>query len=174
MGDTTSTAHRGPAVSELHAVSGVFSTPDEMQEAIRRLEQAGFDRADLSVPVAPSEASTPETGAKPADTDDDARQARTLHTSTGASIAALAAAGVTVATGGAAAPALAAAAVAGAVVGGATYAVSSGANQHDQQEREARAASGQLILSVRAATAAKQATAEALLRATGATEVQTQ
>ena len=73
----------------------------------------------------------------PADTEDDARQARTLHTSTAAAIAALAGAGMTVATGGAAAPAVAAAVAAGAAAGGATYAVSSAANDQEQAELDA-------------------------------------
>lgn len=175
MANQTRTAEPGPAIGALHEIRGVFPTPEQMQAAIQRLEMAGFDRADLAVPEAnpPIARSTPESGALPADTDDDARQARTLHTSTAAAMAALAGAGVTVATGGAAAPAVAAALVAGAAVGGATYAVSSAANQQEQVELDARAATGNLILSVRAPTAAKRSEAEAILRGAGATELQT-
>lgn len=145
-----------------------------MQEAIKRLTASGFDRADLSVPEAapPVTRSTPESGAMPADTEDDARQARTLHTSTAAAAAALAGAGITVATGGAAAPAVAAAVAAGAAAGGATFAVSSAANDQEQAELDVRAATGRLMLSVRAPTAAKRSEAEAILRGSGATDLQ--
>jgi hypothetical protein len=145
-----------------------------MQEAIQLLSASGFDRADLSVPEtgAPVTRSTPESGAMPADTEDDARQARTLHTSTAAAAAALAGAGVAVATGGAALPAVAAAVAAGAAVGGATYAVSSAANDQEQAELEGRAASGQLVLSVRAPTAEKRSDAESIMRGSGATDLQ--
>ena len=118
-----------------------------------------------------SVARPPESGALPADTEDDARQARTLHSSTAGAVAALAAAGVTVATGGAAAPAVAAALAAGVVAGGATYAVSTAANDQEQTELNARAAMGRLILSVRAPTAAKRAEAEAILHDTGAADL---
>jgi hypothetical protein len=169
------TATKGPAIGELHEVRGAFATSEQMQAAIQRLSASGFDRADLAVPEAgaPVTRSTPESGAMPADTDEDARQARTLHTSTAAAMAALAGAGVTVATGGAAAPAVAAAVAAGAVAGGATYAVSSAANDQEQSELDLRASMGRLILSVRAPTAAKRSEAEAILRGAGATDLQT-
>ena len=168
------TAVPGPVISELHEVRGIFSNTEQMQEAIQQLAVSGFDRADLSVPEAapPVARSTPESGALAADTDDDARQARTMHTSTAAAIAALAGAGITVATGGAAAPAVAAALAAGAAVGGATYAVSSAANAQEQSELDVRASVGELILAVRAPTEAKRSEAEAILRGAGATETQ--
>lgn len=174
MVNQTRTARQGPGIGELHEVRGIFSSSEQMQEAIQRLSASGFDRADLSVPEAgaPVTRSTPESGAMAADTEDDARQARTLHTSTAAAVAALAGAGVTVATGGTAAPAVAAALAAGAAVGGATYAVSSAANDREQAELEGRAATGRLILSVRAPTAAKRSAAEAILRCSGATDLQ--
>lgn len=168
------TAEQGPAVGELHELRAIFSSSEQMQKAIQRLSASGFDRADLSVPEvgAPAGRSTPESGAMEADTEDDARQARTLHTSTAAAMAALAGAGVTVATGGAAAPAVAAALAAGAAAGGATYAVSSAANEQEQAELDVRASMGRLILSVRAPTAAKRSEAEAILRDSGATDLQ--
>jgi hypothetical protein len=174
MADQTRTAQRGPAIGGLHEVRGTFSSSEQMQEAIQRLSASGFDRADLSVPEAdaPATRSTPESGAMPADKEDDAQQARTLHTSTAAAVAALAGAGVTVATGGAAAPAVAVALAAGAAAGGLTYAVSSAANNQEQAELDARASMGQLILSVRAPSAAKRSEAEAILRGSGATDLQ--
>lgn len=165
---------QGPPISAVHEVRGSFAASELMQDAIRQLSLAGFDRADLAVPEAapPAARSTPESGALEADTDDDARQARTLHTSTAAAVAALAGAGITVATGGAAAPAVAAALIAGSAVGGATYAVSSAANEQEQVELDVRAALGKLILSVRTPTEAKRSQAESILRSAGATEIE--
>jgi hypothetical protein len=73
----------GPPIGTLHEVRATFTDPDAMQDAVARLETSGFDRADLSLPEAmpPIEGTTPESGAKPVDTEEDARQARTLHTS---------------------------------------------------------------------------------------------
>ncbi len=174
MANQTPTAKQGPAISELHEVRGVFSSSEQMQEAIQRLSASGFNRADLSVPEVhpPMSRSTPESGAMEADTEDDARQARTLHTSTAAAIAALAGAGITVATGGAAAPAVAAAVVAGTAAGGAIYAVSSAANDQEQAELDVRASMGRLILAVRASTEDKRAEAEAIMRDSGAGDLQ--
>jgi hypothetical protein len=168
MPDTSYTS--APPIETVHEVRGRFSSPDALQDAVARLELTGFDRADLSLPevMPPAERATPEAGAKPVDTEEDARQARTLHTSGAASVAALAAAGVVIATGGAAAPAVAAAVVGGGLAGGAAFAISSAANQGEQNDREAKAATGNLILTVRAMTAEKRAEAVTVLRATGA------
>ena len=168
-------APAGPGFGELHEVIGRFDNSDRLEDAIGRLELAGFARADLSLPEAspPVERSTPESGAEPPYTDDDAGTARTLHTSGAASVAALAAAGITVATGGAAAPAFAAAIGAGALAGGATFAVTKSADDQEQHERDAKASAGELLLSVRAPDAAKRTEAEGILRAAGALEVRT-
>jgi hypothetical protein len=85
----------------------------------------------------------------------------------------MAAAGITVATGGAAAPAIAAAVVAGGAAGGSVFAVHGAADHAEQTDREGRAASGHLVLAVRAVTAAKRSAAEAILRASGATGIET-
>ena len=84
---------------------------------------SGFDRADLSLPenMPPSERATPEAGAKAVDTEEDARQTRTLHTGGAAAAVGMAAAGVVIASGGAAAPAVAAAAVGAGAAGGIAY-----------------------------------------------------
>jgi hypothetical protein len=159
------------AVRELRAT---FATPAEMQDAVSKLSMSGFDRADLGLPSPGLRQGmeTPEAGTKPASTDADARQARTLGASTAAAAAAIAAAGVTVATGGAAAPAVAAAVVAGGAAGGSVFAVHEAADQSEQKDREARAASGDLVLGVRATTEAKRSDAEAILKAAGATAVE--
>jgi len=162
-------------ISAPREVRATFASPDQMQDAVSRLSLSGFDRADLSLP-SPGlvhGAETPEAGTKPASTDTDARQARTLGASTAAAAAALAAAGVTIATGGAAAPAVAAAVVAGGVAGGSVFAVHGAADEMEQNDRDTRAASGNLILAVRATTDVKRSEAETILRAAGATNIET-
>jgi hypothetical protein len=161
-------------IEMLREVRATFANPDQMQDAVSRLSVSGFDRADLSLPspglVKGTE--TPEAGTKPASTDSDARQARTLGASTAAAAAALAAAGVTVATGGAAAPAVAAAVVAGGAAGGSVFGVHGAADRSEQTDRENRAADGDLVLAVHAKSDAKRADAEAILRAAGATNIE--
>jgi hypothetical protein len=167
-------ASERPDNAHLHEVRASFASADAMQSAADRLAMSGFDRADLSLPQVdvPPEQATPESSAKPADTDEDARQARTLHTSMGASIAALAAAGVVAATGGAALPAVAAAVAAGGAAGGGIFGLSSAANSSEQSEREQHAATGTLILSARAPTEEKRARAEAIMREAGGTNIE--
>jgi hypothetical protein len=158
-------------IGEIHEVRATFATPDLMQNAITQLEMSGFDRADLSLPevIPPEEFATPVAGARPADTEEDARQARTLQTS---AIAAMAAGGAVIATGGAVAPAIAAAVVGGGMFGTAAYAISSATNSEEQEDRERRAATGTLVLSVRTPNEAKRGDAEVILRSAGATSVQ--
>jgi len=160
------------AINPENEIGATFASPDQLEDAINRLTMAGFDRADISLPEAlpPAERATPESSAAEANTDHDARQARTVHTSTAAAAAALAAAGITAATGGAAVPVAIAAVLAGGVVGGGTYAISTAANDQEQREREARATAGALILAVRAPTREKRETAGAILRAAGGTD----
>jgi hypothetical protein len=163
-----------PEIGALHEVRATFDDPDAMQEAVARLEMSGFDRADLSLPenMPPSERATPEAGAKAVDTEEDARQTRTLHTGGAAAAVGMAAAGVVIASGGAAAPAVAAAAVGAGAAGGIAYLLSSASNQDEQADRERKAASGLLVLSVRARNAEKRAKAEMILRAAGGTELE--
>ena len=165
-----------PAIGALHEVRATFDDPDAMQEAVARLEMSGFDRADLSLPEAmpPAERATPEAGAKPVDTEEDARQTRTLHTGGAAAAVGMAAAGVVIASGGAAAPAVAAA-----VVGAGLPAVSPTCSpprrtRTSRRIESSKAASGLLILSVRAPNAEKRAEAEMILRAAGGTELEVQ
>jgi hypothetical protein len=136
-----------------------------MQDAVGRLEVSGFDRADLTLPT--------ETDLPAPDTEQDAQQMRTLGASTAATVAALAAAGVTVATGGLAAPAAAAAIAAGGVAGGATYAAQDSANNAEQESQTERAREGDLVLAVRTTTPQKQAQAAEILRRAGAEHVET-
>lgn len=164
----------GPPIADVVTLRGTFPGADVMQDAIERLMVSGFDRADLSLPngASPSVDRAPDSGARSADTEEDARQARTLHTSGAAAIAALAAAGITIGAGGAAAPAVAAAVAAGAAAGGAMFAASTAANNAEQEHRDVAAAQGALILSVRVPAPAKQPRAEAIMRAAGATRIE--
>jgi len=166
-------AKEGPAIGTLHEVRATFADPDLLEDAVGRLEMSGFDRADLSLPemLPPAEHETPESGAKPVADDRDARQLRTLHTSGAAAAAGMAAAGVVIATGGAAAPAVAAAVLGGGLAGGAAFALSSASNASEQEDREVKAATGTLVLSVRAPTEERRAEAESILRASGATDL---
>ncbi len=156
------------------AVRATFARADQMQDAVSKLSLSGFDRADLSLPSPASVegSETPESGSKPASTQADARQARTLGASTAAAAAAIAAAGVTVATGGAALPAIAAAAVAGGAAGGGVFAVADAAASAEQSNRDDRAEHGELLLAVRTPTEAKRNQADAILRAAGATRIE--
>ena len=76
------------------------------------------------------------------------------------------------ATGGAAAPAVAAAVVAGGAAGGSVFAARRVVDGVEQADRDNRAATGELVLAVRATTTAKQSEAEAVLRAAGATSIE--
>lgn len=162
-------------IPTLLQVRAKFASASQMQDAVSKLSMSGFDRADLSLPSPEviEGTETSEAGAKPAATESDARQARTLGASTAAAAAALAAVGVTVATGGAAAPAVAAAVVAGGAAGGSVFAIHSAANRGEQNDRDERAESGSLILAVRASTHAKRSEAAAILQAAGATDIET-
>ncbi len=166
-------ADQAESVAYSRELQAHFASSDQMQDAVTRLSLSGFDRAALSVPASPRDDAAPESASQPAFTEEDARQMRTLGASTAAAAAAIAAAGITVATGGAAIPVAAAAVVAGGAAGGATFAVQGAANETMQRDRNAKAASGSLILTVRTMTDIQHAEAEGILRATGATSIET-
>jgi hypothetical protein len=155
------------------AVFGLFPASAALDAAIKDLEAAGFDRADLSLPDIdpPLDRDTPELGAKEADTDVEAQQSRLMHAGTGGAIGAMLAAAATAATGGAAAAVAGAAVGAGLVVGGVAHVVSRAASGEEQADRDRKAAAGRLVLSVRTPDAAREARAREILRLTGATRV---
>jgi hypothetical protein len=70
----------GPPVADVVSLRGTFAGADVMQVAIERLMVAGFDRADLSLPnrLSPSGDRAADSGARSADTEDDARPARCI------------------------------------------------------------------------------------------------
>ena len=164
----------GPSLNaSVQEVQGVFPSEAAMEAAIGQLTLAGFDRAALSLPQTQPKAgeATPEMGAAAPITDTDVRQARTMGTSMAATIGAFAAAGAVVATGGAAAVAAAAAAAIGAGTALTANAAGNAADAVQAQGRADAAEAGTLVLSVAAPDAAKQAEAERIMRAAGATQV---
>ncbi|WP_158804554.1 MULTISPECIES: hypothetical protein [unclassified Acidisoma] len=167
------TLQPSPMAIELHRVAGRFASSDQMQDAIGRLSLLGFDRADLAISEGgmAGGAPTPGAQAKTAYTDEDAQQARTLHVSGAATVAALAGAAITIGTGGVAAAAIGVALAAGAAAGGGAFAATTVANDEEQRDRDGKASAGTLILTVQTKNADLHAKAEAALRDAGATDV---
>jgi hypothetical protein len=165
----------GPVILDtIEEVQGIFPSEAALQDAVGRLTRLGFDRAALSLPAAspdPAHA-TPNEGAEDPDTEDDARQLRTLGSSTAAAVGAAVGAGLTVATGGAALPAFAAAAGLGLAAGGGVFAASTAAADAQHDARSAAAHAGQLVLAVNLRHGGEAAKAEAAMRDSGATQVQ--
>jgi hypothetical protein len=114
----------------VHEAVALFDDQEKLHAAISELVRAGVDRADISLLAqedrAERDLAHEDTGNLAEDpdapraapiTDTDVRQGRTLATSLGAVIAAFAASGITVLSGGAAAAAIAAAVAAGGGIG---------------------------------------------------------
>ncbi len=169
--DTNASPELGDTIDE---VQGIFPNDDTLQAAMKRLLGNGFDRAQLSLPhTSPSSATaTPNQGAENPTTEEDRRQIRTLGASTLGVGAAMAAAGVVVATGGLALPAVGAAAIAGLAAGGAVEGATSASTASERSDREAAAQAGQLVLAAHIADPEKRQRAEAIMRECGATRVE--
>jgi hypothetical protein len=165
----------GPLIgTEVHEVQAVFGSDAALQDAMGRLASAGFDHADFSLPIArpePGEA-TPEQGAGSPFSEDDNQSMRTMHTSMAGAVGALAAAGATVMTGGAAGVALAAAAAAGTGAGLLAHSASAASDTAQHEAREQAAARDELVLSVRTPDLERRRRAEAVLREAGAIRVE--
>ena len=162
----------GPVLNEaIREVRGSFPGEAALQEAMKRLESAGFDRAQINLPVPDAARPTPAAGAETPLSDTDAQQMRTLGSSTAAAAGAMLAAGATVLTGGAAAVAVIAAAAAGAAAGGGVLAATSAGDTARQDAHEARAQSGELLLSVTLQGDEDPARAESIMRDCGAIHV---
>lgn len=160
---------RGPVLNPtLREVQGTFPDATAVEDAVGRLTRAGFDRAQISLPV--PGAATPEAGEDPIMADD-ARQFRTLGSSTAAAAGAMLGAGVTVLTGGAAAAAVAVAAAAGAAAGGGVLAATGARETARDEAHAARAAAGELRLAVTVQGDEDPARAAAILRDAGARDV---
>ena len=160
------------AVEVLHEVRARFETSAALDAAVGKLTMAGFDRADLALPDAPA-APNQELGAAPVADEADARQGRTLATSMAAATGAMIAGGVVaVATGGAAlVGAAAAAVVAGGGAGALAGALATAAKNSEQVERNHKAATGALVLSIRAQTPEKRDLAERIACEAGGREI---
>jgi hypothetical protein len=121
---------RGPAAHSDHEVQevvGLFHSPERLESAISDLASAGWDRADMSllgqknilIPDPPAErdmhdaAAAPQEGTSAVVSDTDVRQGRILGSSLAGVMAAFAASGAVVLTGGTALVAIAGAAAAG-------------------------------------------------------------
>src|SRR5918997_3887141 len=153
-------------------VCGEFRDKDRLQEALSRLEGSLFQRADLSVRIPGREDEGAYSSGENPVREDDTRNLRQLGIGLGSYVAAAVAAGVTVATGGAALPAVAAAAAAGgaAVVAGEAVGQAAAPNAETEQQQAAEHGDG-AVLMVHADTPEKQEKAEELLRACGAFRV---
>ena len=176
MSETSSNPAAGPALpEEVEEVQGIFPSDAALQTAIDKLERHGFHRAELSLPIARPDSSdnNPSAGAENPNTEDDARQTRTLHASMAGSTAALLAGGIVVmASGGAAlVPAGIAAAAAGLGVGGAGAMLSTAANRAEHELREEAAAAGQLVLAVHVSDPAQFPVVEQAMEEAGATKI---
>jgi hypothetical protein len=172
-GETTKAAPAMAATVE--EVQGIFPSNATLQDAVGRLRLMGFDQADLSLPTVQPRAgeATPNQGAAGPLGEDDTRLMRTMGTSMAGTIGALAAAGSTIATGGAAAVAIAAAATLGAGSALVVNAVGTAATHGQEESRDEAALAGELVLAVHAPTAEKKAEAKQIMRDAGATLVGT-
>lgn len=143
-------------------VLGLFHDRERLEAAAYRLQSAGFNRANLSLAYDVDLDGVPDPGPREeVSTGSDVRKLRTLKTGLAGAVAALAAAGVTVMTGGAAAIAFGAAALAGGVSAAGVHALGGpdGAN------------GDRAILIARATRPELEATAAEVLRAGGADKV---
>jgi len=162
----------GPTIREAVAL---FDNPETLENAVSELQSNGIDRSELSVLAPPSlaeqpadvrrEAGDPKTPREPVVSDTDFRQGRVLGTSLAATIAAFAAAGISVATGGVAAATVAAAAVAAGGVAAAGALVGRILAEDQASFLDAQLARGGVLLWVRTQdAAAERRTLEVLRR----------
>lgn len=153
-------------------VCGEFHGKEPMEEAIMRLTGSVFDRSQISVRVPGREdAGTYSSRENPVQ-EDDARNLRTLGTSTAGAALGMAAAGVVIATGGAALPAVAAAAAAGGATVAAGELAGAAATPGGKTEQQHAADAGKgVVVMVSADTPERQRKAEEILQGAGATRV---
>ena len=163
----------GPGLGEtVYEVQGHFPDDAALQDALTRLQAAGYDRAQLSLPdEQETAATTPTEGAgNPTDLVDKT-QLRTMGTSMAAYAGAVAAGGATLATGGLAGVAIAAAAAVGIGAGLTANATGNAVDAADARHHDEMGAQGRLLLAVRTATAQDVDRATALMTQAGATDV---
>ena len=175
MPSDSDTTNAGPVMSEtVEEVQAVFADQDQLEAAMGRLNAAGFDRADFSLPAAtPSGAeATPNMGADNPTTNEDRAQMRTMGSSMAAASAAMIGAGAVIATGGLLAPAIAVAAGAGLAAGGVIEGVHRASDTVQRDGRAEAAAAGELVLAVRLKDSTQLQRVEQVLRECGATRVE--
>ena len=158
----------------IREVQGVFPDDATMQGALSQLTLAGYDRADFSLPEEQdaNQVATPNESAEPATDDADKRQLRTMGTSMAGYAGAVAAAGATLATGGAAGLAVAAAAAVGIGTGAAANATGQAADSAQVEARNQRGREGRLILAVRTTTPEQVEQVKGLMQQAGATKTE--
>lgn len=160
-----------PETPRAPQVCGAFHGQERMEEAVMRLAGSVFDRSQISIRVPGREDDSSYSSRETPMAEDDARNLRTLGTSTAAAGLGMAAAGAVIATGGAALPAVAAAAAAGGATIAAGEAAGSAATPGGETEQQQAADRGGVIVMVSADTPERQAKAEEILRACGAEKV---
>lgn len=173
MSGTNDGVKAGPAhEATVLEVQGVFPDDATMQDALSQLTLAGYDRADFSLPEdQPANAVvTPNESAAPPTDDADKRQLRTMGSSMAGYAGAVAVAGATLATGGAAGLAVAAAAVVGIGSGAAANATGRAADAAQVDERNQRGREGTLILAVRTTTPDQVNQVKTLMQQAGASK----
>lgn len=147
-------------------VFGLFHDREHLEGAAYKLQSVGFNRATLSVAYDRDLDAVPDPGSREAiTTGTDQRNLRALGTGLAGAVAALAAAGITVMTGGAAAAAFGVAALAGGGAAAGVHALGGGQDSADE---------GHVILIARATTPQLEAAATRTLQDAGADKVWTQ
>jgi hypothetical protein len=175
-----------PRPHQLREAVARFSDPMKLEAAISDLQSHGFDRADISFVAHEGVlGEKPATAGEPSQTvaenpnvpreapveSTDMRQGRVLATSMSSVIAAFAAAGFAVATGGTAALAAGAAAAAGIGVGAASAAIGKKASDDRRQYIREQLDEGGVVVWVGTRDAAAEARAVAILRGAGGLDV---
>ncbi|HZB90168.1 MAG TPA: hypothetical protein VE397_01925 [Stellaceae bacterium] len=169
----------------LRETVAVFDDPARLKAAVSDLQSNGFDRADISFLAREGfsghlkkdygdmrqAADDPAAPRDPAIVDTDIRQRRTLDISMAATIAAFAAAGFTVMSGGATLVAAGAAAAAMAGVGGAGALLGKAYGGGQQTFLNEQIERGGVVLWVRTPDSAAEARASQILRGHGAHDV---
>ena len=173
-----------PAETIREAVAA-FDDPETLQAAVSDLQSHGFDRADISLIASEDlagkvvheqgdvRAAEDDADVKraPVTGDTDLRQGRVLGTSLASVLAGFAAAGLTVATGGAAAVAAGAAVAAAGGVGAAGALLGRVAGDEQQEFMQAQLERGGVLLWVRLPDAAAEQRALEILRGHAAHDV---
>ncbi|MDT7950825.1 MAG: hypothetical protein RQ966_04905 [Acetobacteraceae bacterium] len=171
MSDHVENSAQPPLKDDMQELQGNFPNDAALQVAIGKLELAGFDHADLSLPDPTADASTPDSAGAATD-NVDRTQLRVMNSGMAGTTAGFVAAGALIATGGVAAPVIAA--VSGASALGTIAAYSGASNAVDAalaEQRDKLGAEGKLVLAVRTRSREMAAKAESVFRECGGTNL---